>query len=86
MQRWVHLLRLLEPVMPRVLPTQKICHACRLHFNGDSLTDIAILFDVDPNTLSNWRKTQIWKDYEAKLLEEWHQQQNEAEAQTQGFR
>ena len=68
--------------MPRVLPTQKICHACRLHFYGESLTDIAILLDVTPNTLSNWRKTDIWKDFEAKLIDEWHQE-TKADAQTQ---
>ena len=62
--------------MPRVLPTKKICHACRLHFNGDSLTDIAILLDVNRCTLTNWRKTNIWKDFEAKLIEEWHQNTN----------
>ena len=56
--------------MPRVLSTKKICHACRLHFYGDSLTDIAVLLEVNPNTLSKWRKTKIWIDYEAKLLEE----------------
>ncbi len=32
--------------MPRVLPTQKICHACRLHFYGETLGDIAIFLDV----------------------------------------
>lgn len=63
--------------MPRVLQTQKICQACRLHFYGESLTDIAILLDVNPNTLSNWRKTDIWKDFEAKLIEEWHQETKE---------
>ena len=68
--------------MPRVLPTQKICHACRLHFYGESLTDIAILLDVTPNTLSNWRKTDIWKDFEAKLIDEWHQE-TKADAKTQ---
>lgn len=47
-----------------------ICQARRLHFNSDLLGDIAILLDVNPNTLSKWRKTQIWQDYYAKLLDE----------------
>ena len=60
--------------MPRVLQTQKICEACRLHFYGETLTDIAILLDINPCTLTRWRKTNIWKDFEAKLIDEWHQQ------------
>ena len=63
--------------MPRSLNPKKICQACRLHFNGDTLTDIAILLEVTPNRLSNWRKTNIWKDFEAKLIDEWHQQTKE---------
>ena len=65
--------------MPRVLPTKKICHACRLHFNGESLGDIAILLDINRCTLTNWRKTDIWINYEAKLIDEWHQRQQENE-------
>ena len=67
--------------MPRVKNQKQIIHACRLHFNGETFQDIAILLDINPTTLSRWRKTDIWKDYEAKLLEEWHQQQH-AEANT----
>jgi len=63
--------------MPRVLPTKKVCQACRLHFHGETLTDIARLLKVCNHTLSRWRKTDIWKDFEAKLIDEWHQQTNE---------
>ena len=62
--------------MPKSLNPKKICQACRLHFYGDSLTDIAILLDVAQTTLTRWKKTQIWKDFEAKLIDEWHQQTN----------
>jgi len=65
--------------MPKSLNTKKICHACRLHFKGETLTDIAKVIKVNPATLSRWRKTQIWKDYEAKLIDEWHQRHNEEE-------
>lgn len=63
--------------MPRSLNPKKICQACRLHFHGETLTDIAILIDVAPSTLTRWKKTKIWKDFEAKLIDEWHQQTNE---------
>ena len=62
--------------MPKRLNPKRICQACLLHFRGDSLTDIAVLLDVNPATLSRWRKTDIWQDYEAKLIDEWHQQQH----------
>ena len=65
--------------MPRVLPTKKVCEACRLHFYGETLTDIAIYLDVNRCTLTYWRKTQIWKDFEAKLLDEWHQETKSTE-------
>lgn len=65
--------------MPKRLNPKKIIQACRLHFNGDSLTDIAVLLDVAKTTLSRWRKTQIWIDYEAKLIDEWEQRQHENE-------
>lgn len=68
--------------MPKRLNPKLICQACRLNFYGDELKDIAVLIDVAPSTLTRWRKTQIWQDYEAKLIEEWHQQQH-AEANTQ---
>ena len=59
--------------MPRVLNPKKIIQACRLHFYGDSFGEIAILLDINPCTLSRWRKTQIWIDTEAKLIEQWEQ-------------
>lgn len=65
--------------MPKRLNPKKIIQACRLHFYGDSLTDIAVLLEVAKTTLSRWRKTEIWQDYEAKLIEEWHQRQQENE-------
>ena len=59
--------------MPRVKNQKQIIHACRLHFNGETFGDIAILLDINPTTLSRWRKTDLWQEYEAKLIEEWHQ-------------
>ena len=61
--------------MPRVINQKKLIEACRLHFYGESFADIAILLDIHPNTLTRWRKTDTWKDYEAKLIDEWEEQQ-----------
>ena len=60
--------------MPKGLNPKKICQACRLHFHGDELKDIAVRLDVAPSTLTRWKKTQIWHDFEAKLIDEWHQE------------
>ena len=68
--------------MPKRLNPKKIRHACRLHFNGESLGDIAILLDVNRCTLTKWRKTDIWQDYYAQLLEQYEQAQRSAEPQT----
>ena len=68
--------------MPKSLNPKKICQACRLHFYGDELKDIAILLDVAQTTLTRWKKTHIWKDFEAKLIEEWHQE-TKADAKTE---
>ena len=59
-----------ETFLARPLNPKLICQACLLHFNGDLFKDIAILLDVHPNTLTKWRKTQIWKDFEAQLIAE----------------
>ena len=64
------------------LNKKKIRHACLLHWHGDLLKDIAILLDVNPNTLTRWRKTQIWQDYEAELLEQYEQAHAAAKTQT----
>ncbi len=56
--------------MPKSLNPKKICQACRLHFHGDELQDIAVLLDVAPTTLTRWKKTKIWKDFEAKLIDD----------------
>lgn len=63
--------------MPKTMNPKNIIAACRLHFYGDELQDIAVLLDVAPSTLTRWKKTKIWIDYEAKLIDEWHQQQQE---------
>ena len=60
--------------MPKTLNPKLICQACLLHFRGDTLTDIATLMDINPATLSRWKKTAIWKDFEAKLIDEWYQE------------
>ena len=65
--------------MPKRMNPKKIRQACRLHFNGDSLTDIAVLLDVANTTLTRWQNTQIWKDYYAELLAEWEQTHGEKE-------
>ena len=60
--------------MPKRLNPKRIHQACLLHFKGETLTDIAQTLEVNPATLSRWRTTEIWQNYEAKLLDEWHEE------------
>jgi len=70
--------------MPKRLTPLKICQACRLHFHGETLQNIARLLSVNPGTLSRWRTTEIWKDFEAKLIDEWHQETKATEGGARG--
>ena len=57
--------------MPKRRNPKLIRQACRLHFNGDLLKDIAVMMDINRCTISQWRKTDIWINYEAELLEQY---------------
>jgi len=60
--------------MPKRLDPQQICRACRYHWRGETLQNIAKKLNVAPNTITRWKNTHIWKDFEAKLIDEWHQE------------
>lgn len=65
--------------MPKRRNPKLIRQACRLHFNGDLLKDIAVLMDINRCTLSQWRQTDIWINYEAELLEQYERAQGAAD-------
>jgi len=63
---------------------KQICRACRYHWRGEPLKNIAKKLNVAPATVSRWKNTDEWKTYAAKLLDEWHQETKAAEGGGRG--
>lgn len=51
------------------LDLKQILEACKLSFDGMTGTEIAKELQVNPNTISRWRKLAVWKEMERKLIE-----------------
>ena len=51
------------------LDLKQILEACKLSFDGMTGTEIAKKLQVNPNTISRWRKLAVWKEMERKLIE-----------------
>ena len=60
--------------MPKRVSQKQILNACRMSFEGISNQEIAVMFDVTEATVSNWRKLQIWQEFEAELVDAYKQQ------------
>ena len=60
--------------MPKHTSKKQILNACRMSFEGISNREIAKMFDVTEATVSNWRKQEIWQDFEAELVDAYKQQ------------
>ena len=60
--------------MPKRVSVKQILMACQLSFDGKANRDIAKMFDVSEATVSNWRKLEMWKDFEAELIDAYKQQ------------
>ena len=60
--------------MPKRISQKQILTACQLSFKGIKQSEIATLLDVTEATVSNWRKLEIWQDFEAELIDAYKQQ------------
>ena len=60
--------------MPRRLGAKQVLIACRMAFEGLSNGEIANLLDVTDTTVSNWRRLEVWKDFEADLINAYKEQ------------
>ena len=60
--------------MPKRISQKQLLHACRMSFEGVSNRDIALMFDVTETTVSNWRRLEIWQNFEAELIDAYKQQ------------
>ena len=60
--------------MPKRTSTKQILMACQMSFDGVSNGEIAKRFEVTDATVSNWRKLEIWQEFEAELIDAYKQQ------------
>ena len=59
--------------MSRRFGSKKVLQACEMSFEGLSNRKIADILHVTETTVSNWRKLEIWKDFEAELIQAYKQ-------------
>ena len=60
--------------MPRRVSTKQLLIACQMSFEGKSNREIASELGFTETTVSNWRKLEIWQEFEAELIKAYKQQ------------
>ena len=60
--------------MPRRVSTKQLLIACQMSFEGKSNREIADTLGFTETTVSNWRKLEIWREFEAELIDAYKQQ------------
>ena len=68
--------------MPRRVSTKQLLIACQMSFEGKSNREIASELGFTETTVSNWRKLEIWKEFEAELIDAYKQQALNLESAT----
>lgn len=60
--------------MPKRVSAKQLLIACRMSFDGKSNREIANALDFSETTISNWRKSEVWQEFEAELIDAYKQQ------------
>ena len=60
--------------MPKRVSTKHVLIACQMSFDGKSNREIANTLGFTETTVSNWRKLEIWQEFEAELIDAYKQQ------------
>ena len=60
--------------MPKRVSTKQLLIACRMSFEGKGNREIADELGFTETTVSNWRKQEIWQEFEAELIDAYKQQ------------
>ena len=60
--------------MPKRVSTKQLLIACQMSFDGKSNREIASKLGFTETTVSNWRKLEIWQEFEAELIDAYKQQ------------
>lgn len=68
--------------MPKRVSTKQLLIACQMSFEGKSNREIASELGFTETTVSNWRKLEIWQEFEAELIDAYKQQALNLESAT----
>ena len=60
--------------MPKRVSTKQLLIACQMSFEGKSNREIAKELGFTEATVSNWRKLELWKEFEAELIDAYKKQ------------
>ena len=60
--------------MARRVSKKQVLIACQMSFEGKANREIAHELGFSEATVSNWRKLEIWKEFEAELVDAYKQQ------------
>ena len=62
--------------------TKQILMACQMSFEGLGNGEIGRIMGVTDTTVSNWRKLEIWQEFEAELIDAYKPQVLESDLAT----
>ena len=60
--------------MPKRVSKKQLLIACQMSFDGKGNREIAEELGFTETTISNWRKLEIWQEFEAELIDAYKQQ------------
>ena len=60
--------------MPKRVSKKQLLMACQMSFDGKGNREIAKELGFTETTISNWRKLEIWQEFEEELIEAYKQQ------------
>ena len=60
--------------MPKRVSVKQLLIACQMSFEGNSNREIADRLGFTETTVSNWRKLEVWQEFEAELIKAYKEQ------------
>ena len=60
--------------MPKRVSSKQVLIACQMSFDGKGNREIASELGFTEATVSNWRKLELWQEFEAELIKAYKQQ------------
>ena len=68
--------------MPKRVSAKQLLIACQMSFEGKSNREIADALGFTETTVSNWRKLEVWQEFEAELIKAYKEQALSLESTT----